>query len=144
MSLPSNPPDSGVGDGGGGAGTGGTGASATSSTVSSPAAVASPGGAGGGSYDIPLRGAGLGPPVIPVNAPARPFAQDTPVLVAPNPNNAGDFYFSLAGPQDVIAAGNRRVVKAATNPFTVYVRNLAQIWGAGAVTDQLILTVQPR
>lgn len=133
-----------AGGGGGTTGSGGYSSGGSGGAGGSGAAVSSPGAAVGGSFDVPLYAA-AGGPTQPVNAPALEFGKSVPVLVTPDPNNANDFYLSLVGPSDVTTAGGtRRVIKATTNPFTVWVRNLAQIWGAGTAGQRVILTPQPQ
>lgn len=134
-----------TGDAGQG-GAGGAGTSSPSSTSTSPSAPSAAGSAGagagaGGSEDIVLVGKGA---TQAVNAPALQFAKNTAISVAPNPNNAADCFLSLSGPQAVAVANSlRRTIKATANPFTIYVRNLSQIWFAGNAGDTLVLTIQP-
>ena len=97
--------------------------------------------------DIPVYGnGGLGPPrdaTKAVQAPAYQLKANEQVEIAPNPNNASDFYITEGNPGGLVA-GPYRVIKASANPITLRVSNLAQIFALGAAGDFVLITVKQR
>jgi hypothetical protein len=116
----------------GGTSSGSTGGTAPASSFSSP---------GAGTWDIPVAMEFAG---VPKNAPALELGAGEVVEIAPFATNTQAVYVSTVG-ADAAKSNPRRALLATSNPITLNVRNLCEVWVyAGVVGEGVTLTVRKR
>jgi hypothetical protein len=115
-----------------------SGTSGGSTGGNQPASFSSP---GAGTWDIPVALTNAG---VPKNAPALELGAGEVVEVAPFATNTQAVYISTVG-ADAAKSNPRRALLASSNPITLNVRNLCEIWVfAGVVGEGVTLTVRKR